>query len=452
MSFTCVKIEGGLLSPDILEQIAAGEETIGQRPQDFGLDRNVRLSDEIARAWSDVRAFWEAFQRILQRLPEDDPATSDTRERWMVPLLRVLGYELTYMPRAAVVDGRTYAISHRAGKDEEAPPVHIVGCRAELDRVSPTGRPRLSPHSLVQEYLNRTEHLWGIVTNGYRLRLLRDSERTTRPSYIEFDLQQMLEGEQFADFALLYRLAHRTRLPRGIEDAPECLLEQYHEQAIEQGSRIRDRLRDSVEQALEILGNGFLRHPRNEGLRERFRSGELTAEDYYRQLLYLIYRLLFLMVAEERKLLTDNKVYREHYSITRLRQLAEARLYAPQRHGDLWLGLQKTFKLFQQEKFGAHLEIPPLNGELFSPLRTKALEDTRLANTDLLEAIHRISLYRDEETHTLRRVNYAHLDVEELGSVYESLLDYHPVVREEGGQLRFELSPAGTERKSTGSY
>jgi len=74
-----------------------------------------------------------------------------------------------------------------------------------------------------------------------------------------------------------------------------------------------------------------------------------------------------------------------------------------------------------------------------------------LANSDLLTALWHLSLYRDEETDSLRRVNYAALNVEELGSVYESLLDFHPVVREEGGLLLFELVP-GQERKSTGSY
>ncbi|RMF29409.1 MAG: hypothetical protein D6759_13900 [Chloroflexi bacterium] len=253
MNTTAVLTEGGLISADILEQIAAGEAQ-GQRPQDFGLPRTARLADEIATAWGDARAYWEAFQRRLQRLPEDDPATTVTREQWVIPLLGSLGYEnLTYQPRAAHVDGSTFAISHRDGPDESALPVHIEGCRTDLDRRAPTGRPRLSPHGLVQEYLNRTEHLWGVVTNGYRLRLLRDNALMTRPAYVEFDLQQIMEGERFADFALFYRLVHRTRLPRTVEDAPECWLEQYYQQALEQGGRVRDRLRDGVEAAWSAM-------------------------------------------------------------------------------------------------------------------------------------------------------------------------------------------------------
>ena len=99
---TVIRIEGGLIPADILEQIASGEAP-GQRPQDFGLPRTVRLADEIANAWSDARAYWKAFQRRLQRLAPDEPATTVTREQWVIPLLGSLGYEaLTY---------RTYAVS-----------------------------------------------------------------------------------------------------------------------------------------------------------------------------------------------------------------------------------------------------------------------------------------------------------------------------------------------------
>src|SRR5690606_10402757 len=105
-------------------------------------------------------------------------------------------------------------------------PVHIVGWRQDLGRVAPSGRPRLSPHALVQEYLNRSEALWGIVTNGRVLRLLRDSTFVRRQAYLEFDLEGLFEQERFADFVLLYRLLHRTRLPADGR-AEDCLLEKY---------------------------------------------------------------------------------------------------------------------------------------------------------------------------------------------------------------------------------
>ena len=367
MPYTTIVTEGGLLPADILDQIAAGEIE-GQRPEDFGLPRTRRVLDEIAAAWGDARAHWDSFQHSLRRLPPADPATSITRERWVRPLLEALGYsDLTYTPRAAVLNGRTYSISHRAGQDETAPPVHIEGLRTSLDKRAESGRPRLSPHALLQEYLNDDEdHLWGLVTNGERLRLLRDSAQMTRPRYVEFDLQGMLTGERFTDFVLLYRLLHRSRLPRPGEDGAQARLERYFQMAVEAGGRVRERLRDGVEAALLALGNGLLSHPASAPLRRRLASGELTPMALYQQLLRLVYRLLFLMVAEERDLIAveddvadplspqayrlprDERlaVYREHYSVARLRRLAEARGVGRGPYDDLWLGLVQTFCMF----------------------------------------------------------------------------------------------------------
>lgn len=459
MSFAFIRTEGGLIPADVLEQIASGEAS-GQRPQDFGLNKGQRLTDEIAAAWGDARAFWEAFQRALARTPDDDPATTPTREMWLRPLLGVLGYDLLFMPNAAVVEGQTYAISHRAGEDDNAPPVHLVGFRADLDRRPPSGRPRLSPHALVQEYLNRTEFLWGLVANGDRLRLLRDSSRVTRPHYVEFDLRGIMQAEAFAEFAIFYRLLHRTRLPLRADQAAQCWLERYHQQGIEAGGRVREGLRDGVEEALKRLGNGFLRHPANTALRARLTEGTLVPTAYYAQLLRLIYRLLFLMVSEERGLIGASPIYQEHYSISRLRAVAEqpAAGVASDRHCDLWLGARATFQLFTAQNLGRRLGLEPLNGGLFSAAATPDLDDTHLSNADFTIALRCLSLYR--ENTALRRVNYAALDVEELGSVYESLLDYHPVIipppsplgRGAGGEgWSFDLA-FGSERKTTGSY
>ena len=223
-----------------------------------------------------------AYSKTAWRdLPEDDLATTVTRDQWALPFLALLGYQARYNPRAFEVDGQTFAVSHRAGRSQKTrPPIHVVGARQELGRVPPSGRPRLAPHSLVQEYLNRTEHVWGIVTNGLTLRLLRDSTLVRRQAYIEFDLQAIFEEQRFHDFAALYRLLHRTRLPRGMADANECLLEKYYAQTIEQGGRVREHLRDGVEECLKLLGNGFLAHKDNEELRQKLKSKQLSPRSF----------------------------------------------------------------------------------------------------------------------------------------------------------------------------
>lgn len=450
-SFPSLRIEGGLLSGEMIDKIAEASADIpGQKPVDFGLEPNRPLIDEIASAWNDTRSYWALFQKSLERLKPDDPGTTLTRDRWMVPFFSLLGYNLQPQRKAAGIEGASYFISHRGGVHEQAPPIHITGFRQSLERRPESGVPRLAPHSLVQEYLNRSEELWGIVTNGFTLRLLRDSHLIRRQAYIEFDLKEIIEGERFADFALLYRLIHATRLPKGIDDADKCLLEQYYRTTVEQGGRVRDHLRDGVERAIIRFGNGFLQHPKN--LTFRAEVGNKTVEpfEYYQQLLRLIYRFLFLMVSEERGLISDNELYRQYYSITRVRNLAGTAA-AYNEFEDLWNSLRATFSLFTDESAGALLQVPPLNGDLFDPARTDTLNLISLTNRDLLHAMWDLSMYRERENAPWRRINYAALDVEELGSVYESLLEFQPVFSESAGKIKFELL-TGTERKSTGSY
>src|SRR5690606_32131851 len=182
---------------------------------------------------------------------------------------------------------------------------------------------------LLQDYLNRSEHLWGIVSNGKLLRLVRQNPKITRPAYVEFDLATIFDGGKYDEFVVLYRLLHRSRLPRGAADAAECWLERYFQEAVAQGGRVRERLREGVEEALRRLGNGLLGHPRNEALRSALASGELSSTGFYQELLRLVYRLLFLMVAEERGMIVPSgpgaersaRLYAELYGVERLRLL-----------------------------------------------------------------------------------------------------------------------------------
>ncbi len=449
-SWPSIRIEGGLFGSDLLDQVASGDLP-GQKPKDFGLEGRRSLTDEISAVFSEARSQWKIFQNRFARFTDpNDPATSITRDSWIIPLLSALGFDLRYNARAFDVDGRSFAVSHRAGEAEDAPPIHIVGARQELGRLAPSGRPRLAPHSLVQEYLNRTEIIWGIVTNGLTLRLLRDSTFIRRQSYLEFDLSSMMEDQLFLDFSIFYRLLHRSRFPQGIADGPDCLLEKYHAYSLEQGGRVRERLRDGVEKCLVTLANGFLSHPDNSALRQNLSEGRLTPERFYQQLLRLVYRFLFLLVAEDRGLISRDPLYRGYYGIGRLRPLLDKRAsFTDREHDDIWEGLRVLWTLFGDERLAPLLALAPLNGELFAPLDIDACS---LSNYIFLEGFQALAEYRENPSSPARRVNYAALDVEEMGSVYESLLEFHPIFEiSADGRPSFVLS-LGSERKTTGSY
>ena len=342
--FTTVRTEGPILPPGILQRIIEGDSDLkGLSREDYHLPDNEKTNESINRSWNRLLGAWISLKGQLENIPENDPATTPTRERWLLPLFQELGYGRLQGSRAAEIDGRPYPVSH-CWKNT---PIHLTGFRVSLDRRTSgvAGASRSSPHSLVQEYLNRSrEHLWAFVSNGSVLRILRDNLSLTRQAYVEFDLQAMMEGEVYSDFSLLWLLCHQSRVEA---DKPEeCWLEKWSQSGQEQGTRVLEKLREGVETAIETLGKGFLT---NSKLQEKLRSGNLSTQDYYRQLLRTVYRLLFLFVAEDRELLLapnadilNKKRYQNFYSIRRLRVLAGKMRGTA--HVDLWNGLLVVFE------------------------------------------------------------------------------------------------------------
>ena len=483
--FACVRTEGGLLPPDLLQRIAGRDRDLdGLTAEDYGLESGDRLNEAINRAWSRLLPAWVAFDEERTRLAEGRAATGMTRQRWLLPLLEELGYG-----RLSEVSAKTLRIEGPTGSEEKSfpishfwkrSPLHLVGCGVDLDRrtTGVAGAARSSPHSLVQAFLNSgEEYLWGLVSNGLCLRLLRDSARLSRSAYLEFDLEAIFQGEAYSDFVLLWLTAHATRLaPRSpevdegtaSERSEECRLEQWVRSAEQQGTRALDTLRAGVERAIQELGAGFLRHPANTALRERLRSGALDKDAYFRQVMRLVYRLLFLFTAEDRDLLRasdDHRVedgngeraggeriaaherYRQWYSTERLRRMAERRRGGP--HPDLYRSVRVVMGALGSDRGAPELDLPALGGWLWSAEAMPDLGSAEIRNRDLLEAVRALAF--SEQRGQLRAVDFRNLGSEELGSVYESLLELHPELEPEAAVFQLR-SAAGSERKTTGSY
>jgi hypothetical protein len=455
MAFSSIRIEGAILSPEILDQISKGTRS-HQEGDSFGLPSRTSVKDEIQFAWGEAVHHWKIFRQRLERLRKSETTEGVTRKYWVVPLLELLGYELE-SSNAEMVAGKSYAINHRVPALGGFP-IQIVSCDRELDKRAVDGGPRLSPHGLLQEYLNVTEHLYGIVTNGETLRLLRDNSRLIRLSYLEFDLRRMMEEDQYGEFALLYRLLHQSRMPRDPGATGESILERYHQDSLEDGARIRAGLSTAVKECMEKMGTGLLRHPANTSLREQILSGSQEPRAFLQTLFHEIYRVLFLMVLEERALIfpdaTDprfREAYYRYYSLRKVRLQSEHIPLFPERYSDLWMGLRETFQLFSPTGNGVALGVPPLGGELFSALGLAELHDWSLDNKTLLECFALLNSFEDPQTHTRIRVNYAALNVEEFGSVYETLLEREGRFTGLGQEMSFVLVK-GDERGETGSH
>jgi N-6 DNA Methylase len=450
VAFDAIMVEGALIAPAMLARIAQ-HQAGGQSEAEYGVPKGLTLRDEIARHFRIGQAM---FKDLTTSETSSLAATTNVVEK----LLReVLGFADLHGVGTRTIGDRQFTLTFEALGGRV--PIVVVPPADDLDRPSPhlttDGRKR-SAASALQDWLNAGEGaLWGLASNGARLRLTRDNASLTRPAYIEADLRRIFEADLFADFAALWLIVHASRF--GVAGAPpaDCTVERWREDGLREGVAARDKLRDGVEAALLSLGNGFLTHPENGALRDRLQKGTLPLQEFFGQLLRLVYRLIFLFAAEDRNLLhppdvaaAARKLYAEGYSVAGLRERAVRRA-AWDRHHDRWEGLLIVFATLARGE--TVLGLPALGG-LFAADVIPDLDRARLANRHLMEAIFRLAWLR--EAAGLVPVNWRDLETEELGSVYESLLELTPLLVDDGRGFAFaEAGEAkGHARKTTGSY
>ncbi len=452
LGFEAIAIEGGLLSPDWLSRIA--QLTAGwQTEADYRVPKGLNLRDEIGRYWRVGQAHWREFAAARN-------GTADSRllaARFVQSLLRdSFGFGSLAPVESPVVGDHAYPIGFTALGNRV--PVVIAPAGFGLDTPDPAfgeaGR-RRTAFGLAQEYLNAEDAaLWGIASDGTSLRILRDNASLTRPAWIEADLTRLFEEERYADFAVLWLTAHETRFGRSDQPGSECALEGWREAGKEEGTRAREHLRQGVEDALLALGRGFLSHPSNRALRTAVETGVLSAREYFNQLLRTVYRLIFVLTIEERALLHPDgtheqarRLYSEGYSMRRLRTRSAKRA-AHDRFSDLWDAVQIVFKGLAVGE--PRLGLPALAG-IFGAGQCTYLDASKLENRALLAAFYRLSWLRQEDG--IARVNWRDMGPEELGGVYESLLELVPRIRDGGREFEFVAPEDGQHaRRATGSY
>lgn len=479
MDYTSIHIYGHLLSDDILHNIERDNTYEGNREQDFAMD--IPVSAAIDYVWSSLRNDWSFYKERAnnERLVNKDPYGTRRARDLMERLLQSLGYSLDRQATNIEVAGTGYDITYTCQPLGKMPFI-VIGenisadgsietlDKCSLDYRAKGGMRKKSAHATMLEYLNATENVYGIISNGQVLRLIRNSGQLVKLTYIEFDLRRMLEEDKYTEFCLMFRLLHASRFHAG-GDEP-CVMEHWFNMSIESGNRIRNGLSLAVQKTMETIGNAVLTSEGkgNEDLRKAFTEGTMDAAKLNKELIHFIYRLLFLFIIEERGLVYQipdspdapnykqlcawQDIYKKFYAASRLRHLSELAYLKQRQYFDLWQGLMDTFHLFEPDTFGERLGIKPLGGVLFGRETLHWLKQCQVSNHDVLTAFSALNEFTDERQQRVK-INYSSLDVEEFGSVYEGILEMRPFVQPGVSAADWQFGfVGGLDRQSTSSY
>jgi hypothetical protein len=268
---------------------------------------------------------------------------------------------------------------------------------------------------------------WCLCVTGPSLRVL-DADRPHGRRAAAFDLAVALEDEDaFALFSgLLHARAFTPVEGSVLFDRVVALCEQHR-------AEVRGSLRHGVQDALLCLVDAF-----------RAVSRKRAHEHLLDESLVVVYRILFLLFAEARSLVPKwHPVYHESYTIERLRPELDRDLVP----AGLWETLQAIARLAHRGCRAGALSVPPFNGRLFSPVDAPLADRLPLDDRVVGRAVIALTTRRGREGR--ERISYADLGVEQLGAVYEHLLDYDLAIAARNGPAA--LTPTG-RRKATGSF
>ena len=276
-------------------------EAEGQTDADYRIPKGLTLRDEIARYFRIGQALF-ARSHASSTCPRSQRRVASSKHF----CARCFGF--ADFARVGTRDRRRPAFRRYLGGARRP---RAGRRRAALRRSRPRQRPTLprtgrrrSAASALQDWLNASDGaLWGFCSNGERLRLMRDNASLTRPAYIEADLRQIFEAEVFADFAALWLLIHASRF-----GAPARSVDRLCAGTLARGGQQRRARPRATACATGSKRRCCSRHtasskPKPRAARARCGQGELPLTEFFGQLLRLVYRLIFLLAAEDRDLL-----------------------------------------------------------------------------------------------------------------------------------------------------
>ena len=266
---------------------------------------------------------------------------------------------------------------------------------------------------------------WTFCCNGAAFRVI-DTRRTWSRHYLEFDLSVL--GESQLTQSAFWSLARAESLL-----SAEPMLERAIALSARHGVDVCRALGEGVLEALQALLAALARRT----------ADRYGPDDLFEHSLTVLYRILFLLFAEARGLVPLwHPLYRDRYSLD---SLLTALLSGRMPRG-LWRSLQAISRLAHAGCSAGDLSVTAFNGRLFAPSQAAAFDRTRLDDEVMTKAIVAIGTTTLDGSRA--RIAYRDLDVEQLGAVYERVLDYQPRAAAE----TLDLVRAGDVRKTTGTF
>lgn len=420
---------------------------------DYYLDHRVAER----REWRefDARPAFDALSQLWQarRSALINANESQTETDWIRPVLELLDhFYTTQVPLATPQGGKIpdyilcpddstrIAVQTIQGTVSEADlkdALAVADAKAweqPLDRSLPgSGVKTLHQHPALQIdfYIRHSGLAWGVLTNGRLWQLYHKDTSKKLDVYYEVDLPALIEAGDVNAFKYFWLFFRREAFVAGsaAPGAPAWLdLVLAESAAYEQG--ISESLKEQVYEALRSLAQGFLDFPGN-GLT----PDAAILKTIHDNSLIVLYRLLFILYAEDRDLLPvrENTTYRQSYSLQALKRRIATEIDsgtpAAPTMSSLWQRLAELWQVI--DKGDPFLGVPAYNGGLFKPANHSFLEDYRVGDLHLRSAIDLLARARDPKTGTREVVDYRDLEIRHLGSIYEGLLEYQVRVASE---------------------
>jgi len=266
---------------------------------------------------------------------------------------------------------------------------------------------------------------------------LLEQEKWFRGSYLQIDLEELF-SEATANrnanyYALFYFLLGKETLT---PDSNMVLLDQLDEDSHKSAYEVTKDLKEGIIHAVEALANEALFYQKNI-LNEVFDETDDTFESEIKDdCLTFIYRMLFIFYAESREdldiLPSNDPVYNKGYSLEMLRDLEQVPLYSDSSLNGYFFheSLSKLFELlssgYREQENGNNksFKVRHIDSPLFNNQKLHHLHKVKFRNKVWQDIICRLSLSKQQRNRARGRISYANLGINQLGSVYESLLAY----------------------------